>query len=86
MSLASAGLFYGLKFGTLLAWFLDYKSECPMNGSNIVLVFAPIAILIVLMPAFEVSTFPNIIKGFVIGLYLGISFIGILKMIEEVWS
>lgn len=57
-----------------------------MNGSNIVLVFAPIAILIVLMPAFEASTFPNILKGFVIGIYLGISFIGILKMIEEVRS
>jgi len=40
----------------------------------------------VLIPVFEASTFPNIIKGFVIGLYLGISFIGILKMIEEVRS
>ena len=57
-----------------------------MNGSNVILVFAPIAILMVLMPAFEASTFPNIIKGSVIGLYLGISFIGILKMIEEVRS
>ncbi len=55
-----------------------------MNGSNIVLVLAPIAILIVLGPAFEASTFPNIIKGSVIGLYLGISFIGILKMIQEI--
>ena len=57
-----------------------------MNGSNIVLVFAPIAILIVLTPAFETPTFPNIIKGSVIGRYLGISFIGILKMIEETRS
>ena len=57
-----------------------------MNGSNIVLVFAPIAILIALMPVFEASTFPNIIKGFVIGLYLGISLIGVIKMIEEVRS
>jgi len=57
-----------------------------MNGSNVVLVFAPIAILIVLMPVFEASTFPNIIKGFVIGLYLGISLIGVIKMIEEVRS
>ena len=57
-----------------------------MNGSNVILVFAPIAILIVLMPVFEASTFPNIVKGFVIGLYLSISFIGLIKMIEEVRS
>lgn len=57
-----------------------------MNGSNIALVFAPIAILILLGPVFDASTFPNMIKGSVIGLYLGISFIGILKMIEEVRS
>jgi len=57
-----------------------------MNGSNVVLVFAPIAILLVLIPAFEASTFPSIIKGSVIGLYLGISLIGILKMIEEIRS
>ena len=57
-----------------------------MNGSNIALVFMPIAILVALMPVFEASSFPNIIKGSVIGLYLGISFIGILKMIEEVRS
>jgi len=57
-----------------------------MQGSNVVLVFAPIAILMVLIPAFEASTFPNIIKGSVIGLYLGISFIGIVKMFEELRS
>lgn len=57
-----------------------------MNGSNIALVFAPIAILVVLMPVFEVSTFPSIVKGSVIGIYLGISLIGIIKMIEEVQS
>lgn len=57
-----------------------------MNGSNIALVFAPIAILVALMPVFEASSFPNILKGSVIGLYMGISFIGILKMIEEVRS
>ena len=57
-----------------------------MNGSNIVLVFAPIAILIILMPAFESSTFPSIVKGSIIGLYLAISLIGIIKMIEEVQS
>ena len=57
-----------------------------MNGSNVILVFAPIAILLVLMPVFEASTFPNIIKGGVIGLYCAISFIGLLKMVEELRS
>lgn len=57
-----------------------------MQGSNIILVFAPIAILMVLIPAFEASTFPTIIKGSVIGLYCGISFIGVLKMLEELRS
>ena len=57
-----------------------------MNGSNVVLVFAPIAILLVLMPVFEASTFPNIIKGGVIGLYCAISIIGVLKMLEELRS
>lgn len=54
-----------------------------MQGSSVVLVFAPIAILLMLMPTFEASTLPAIIKGSVVGLYLSISFIGILKMIEE---
>ena len=57
-----------------------------MNGSNIALVFAPIAILVALMPGFEASSFPNIIKGSVIGLYLGISLIGLLKIIEDARS
>jgi flagellar biosynthesis protein FliR len=57
-----------------------------MNGSNVVLVFAPLAILLVLMPVFEASTFPNIIKGGVIGLYCAISIIGVLKMLEELRS
>jgi len=57
-----------------------------MQGSSIILVFAPMAILVMLMPAFEASTFPNIIKGSVIGLYFGISFIGFLKMLEELRS
>jgi len=61
-------------------------SELPMQGSSIVLVFAPLAILLVLMPAFEASSFPAIIKGSVIGLYIGISLIGILKMLEELRS
>jgi flagellar biosynthesis protein FliR len=57
-----------------------------MSGSSITLVFAPIAILIMLMPAFEASTFPNVIKGTVIGIYLAITIIGVIKMIEEVRS
>ena len=57
-----------------------------MQGSTTVLVFGPVFILVMLMPAFEASTFPNIIKGSVIGLYLGISFIGVLKMVEELRS
>ena len=61
-------------------------SEFPMQGSSIVLVFAPLAILLVLMPAFEASSFPAIIKGSFIGLYIAISIIGILKMFEELRS
>ena len=57
-----------------------------MNRSNVILVFAPITILFVLVPAFEASTFPNIIKGGIIGLYCAISFIGVLKMLEEIRS
>ena len=65
---------------------LLFSRRFPMQGSSIILVFAPMAILVMLMPAFEASTFPNIIKGSVIGLYFGISFIGILKMVEELRS
>ena len=57
-----------------------------MQGSSIILVFAPLAILLVLMPAFEASNLPAIIKGSVIGLYIAISFIGVLKMVEELRS
>ena len=57
-----------------------------MQGSTTVLVFGPVLILVMLIPAFEASTFPNIVKGSVIGLYLGISFIGVLKMVEELRS
>lgn len=57
-----------------------------MSGSNKILVFAPIAILMVLVPVFEASTFPNIIKGGVIGLYCAISLIGVLKTLEELRS
>ncbi|MEP3890172.1 MAG: hypothetical protein ABJN69_06870 [Hellea sp.] len=57
-----------------------------MQGSNIILVFAPIAILIILTPAFEASTFPSIVIGSVVGLYLGISFIGVLKILESLRS
>ena len=54
-----------------------------MQGSNFVLVVAPIAILIMLVPAFEASTFPKIIKGSVIGLYISLSFIGLMKAFED---
>lgn len=54
-----------------------------MRVSNFILVVAPIAILIMLMPAFEASTFPNIIKGSVVGLYISLSFIGLMKAFEE---
>lgn len=54
-----------------------------MRGSNFVLVVAPIAILIMLMPAFEASTYSTLIKGSVIGLYLGLSLIGLMKAFEE---
>lgn len=54
-----------------------------MRGSNFVLVVAPIAILIMLVPAFEASTFPKIIKGGVIGLYISLTVIGLMKAFEE---
>ena len=54
-----------------------------MRGSNFVLVVAPIAILLMLVPAFEASTFPKIIKGAVIGLYISLSVIGLMKSFEE---
>jgi len=57
--------------------------DTTMRGSNLVLIVAPIIILVMLMPAFEASTFPNIIKGGVIGLYLSLSFIGLLKLFES---
>lgn len=58
-------------------------SESFMRGSNFVLVIAPLIILVMLIPAFEASTFPNAIKGGVVGLYLGISFIGLLQLYES---
>jgi len=57
-----------------------------MRGSNFVLIVAPIAILVMLAPAFEASTLPNIIKGSVIGLYASLSFIGLVKAFEELSS
>jgi hypothetical protein len=54
-----------------------------MRGSNLILVAAPVAILKMLMPAFEASTFPMMIKGCVIGLYISLSFIGVMKVFEE---
>ena len=57
-----------------------------MQGSHIILIFAPIVILVILAPAFEASTFPNIVKGGVIGLYLSLSIIGIGQVIESLKS
>ncbi len=50
-----------------------------MRGSNLVLVFAPIIILELLRPAFEASTFSNGTKGTIIGIYLSLSAIGLIK-------
>ncbi|MDB2437938.1 hypothetical protein N9W89_04435 [Hellea sp.] len=57
-----------------------------MRSSNFVLVFAPVAILVLLQPAFEGSTLPPIFKGSVIGLYIGLSVIGLLKAVEDILS
>lgn len=54
-----------------------------MRGSNFVLFLAPIAILIMLVPAFEASTFPKIVKGSVIGIYISLSLIGVIKVFED---
>ena len=54
-----------------------------MQGSNLILVVAPMAILAMLMPSIEASTFPNIIKGSVMGLYMSLSVIGLKNVFEE---
>jgi len=51
-----------------------------MRGANLVLVIVPLLILWVLVPAFKASTFPAIIKGGVIGLYIGLSVIGVYEL------
>lgn len=55
-----------------------------MQGSHIILIFAPITILVILIPTFEASTFPAIIKGSVIGLYLSLSIIGVRQVIDSI--
>ena len=57
-----------------------------MRSSNLILVFAPIVILVLLEPAFRGSTLPSIIKGSVIGLYIGLSVIGLIKTYEDIRS
>lgn len=51
-----------------------------MRGANIVLIFIPLIILWLLVPAFKATTFPSIIVGGVIGLYFGLSVIGVYEL------
>jgi len=51
-----------------------------MRGANVALIFIPLIILWLLVPAFKATTFPPIIKGGVIGLYLGLSLIGVYEL------
>ena len=51
-----------------------------MRGVNIALVVVPLLILWLLEPAFKASSFPAIVKGGVIGLYLSLSVIGVYEM------
>lgn len=51
-----------------------------MRGANIVLIFIPLIILWLLVPAFKSTTFSPIIVGGVIGLYFGLSVIGVYEL------
>ena len=51
-----------------------------MRGANMVLIFIPLIILWLLVPAFKATTFPPIIVGGVIGLYFGLSVIGVYEL------
>lgn len=51
-----------------------------MRGAHIALVIIPLIILWLLVPALKASTFPVIIKGGFIGLYLGLSVIGLYEL------
>jgi len=51
-----------------------------MRSFNLALALIPLIILWVLVPVFKASTFPPIIKGGVIGLYMSLSFIGLYEL------
>jgi len=51
-----------------------------MRGANWVFVILPLIILWMLVPAFKASTFPAIIKGGIIGLYISLFLIGLYEL------
>jgi len=51
-----------------------------MRGFTLALAILPLIILWVLAPAFKASTFPSIMKGGVIGLYMALSIIGVYEL------
>jgi len=48
-----------------------------MRHANLALFILPLIILWLLVPAFKASSFPAIIKGGVIGIYLSLTLIGL---------